>query len=183
VQRDVGVVEIEHDLARRALMRLEKKIDQQRIDAGPVAVDLVILRRMAPRRVLQPIERALAGQGLAVRPQHRAQLAGKHRERRVLAQLVMIVEVLVAQRQAEDALPHQRLDPMLDISSVAPIGEARGKPAHQPETPIHLPQQQRACVRGDAAASEARHHRTSIDRFKFKQLRRTLRLHRGVPRI
>jgi hypothetical protein len=28
VKRDVGVVEIEHDLAWRALMRLEEKIDQ-----------------------------------------------------------------------------------------------------------------------------------------------------------
>jgi hypothetical protein len=34
-QWDVGVVEIEHDLARRTLMRLEEKIDQQRIDCAP----------------------------------------------------------------------------------------------------------------------------------------------------
>jgi len=58
VQRDVGVVEIEHDLARRALMRLEEQIDEQSIDPGSLAVDLVVLRRMAPRRVLQAIERA-----------------------------------------------------------------------------------------------------------------------------
>ena len=32
VERDVGVVEIDHDLARRALMRLDEQIDQQRID-------------------------------------------------------------------------------------------------------------------------------------------------------
>ena len=44
VQRDVGVVEIEHDLARRTLMRLQEKLDQQRIDLRPVAIDLVILR-------------------------------------------------------------------------------------------------------------------------------------------
>ena len=44
VKRDVGVVEIEHDLARRTLMRLEKYIDHQRIDLGAVAIDLVIGR-------------------------------------------------------------------------------------------------------------------------------------------
>ena len=105
VQRDVGVVEVEHDLARRTVMRLQEKLDQQFINPRPVAIDLVILRSVAPRRVLQTIERALARQSLAVRPQHRMQLPGQHTEGRVLAQLVVIVEVLVAQHQAKDPLP------------------------------------------------------------------------------
>ena len=67
-------------------------------------IDLVILRRLSPRRVLQAIERALARQWLAVGPQHRVQLARQHRKRRVLARLIVIVEVFIAQRQAEDAL-------------------------------------------------------------------------------
>jgi len=96
VQRDVGVIEVQHDLARLTLMRLEEQIDQQRIDLRSIAIDLVILRRMAPWRVLQAIERALASQWLAVAPQLRAQLACQHRERRVLAQLVVIVEILIA---------------------------------------------------------------------------------------
>src|ERR1700689_4810819 len=65
VQRDVGVVEIQHDLTWRSLMRVEEEIDQQRIDPRIVAIDLVILRCMASRRVLQAIERALASQRLA----------------------------------------------------------------------------------------------------------------------
>ena len=183
VQRDVGVVEIQHDLARRTPMRLEEQIHQQRIDLRAIAVDPVILRRMAPRRVLQPIERALPGQRLAVGPQHRAQLAGQHRERRVLAQLVVIVEIFVAQRQAEDALPHQRRDPMLDVASVTPIDEAVGEAAHQPKAAIDLSQQQRTGVRGDVPAIEPGHHRTPRNRFKFEPLRRTLCRHRGIPRI
>jgi hypothetical protein len=87
VQRDVGVVEIQHDLARRSPMRLEEQIHQQRIDLRAIAVDPVILRRMAPRRVLQAVERALAGQRLAVGPQHRVQLARQHRQCRILAHL------------------------------------------------------------------------------------------------
>ena len=110
----------------------------------------------APRRVLQAIERALPGQRLAVPPQHRAQLARQHRKRRVLAQLVVIVEILIAQRQPEDALPHQCRDRVLDITPVAPIHKALGKPTHQPEAPIHLPQQQRARVRGDRASRNRR---------------------------
>ena len=122
-------------------MRIEEQIDQQRIDPRPIAVDPVILRGVAPGCVLQAIERALAGQRLTVGPQHRVQLARQHRERRVLAQLVVIVEVLVAQRQAEDALPHQRRDLMLDIARVAPIDEAFGKATHQPKAAIDLSQQ------------------------------------------
>jgi hypothetical protein len=71
--------------------------------------------------VLQAIERALPGQRLAVGPQHRAQLACQHRQRWVLAQLVVIIEVLIPQCQAENALPHQRLDLVLDIAWIAPI--------------------------------------------------------------
>jgi hypothetical protein len=67
-ERNVGVVEIEHDLARRTLVRLEEKIDEKRVDPRSVAVDLVILRAMALGRVLETIERALARQGFAVRP-------------------------------------------------------------------------------------------------------------------
>jgi hypothetical protein len=40
VQGDVGVVKIQHDLARLTLMRLEEQIDQQRIDLRSVAIDL-----------------------------------------------------------------------------------------------------------------------------------------------
>jgi hypothetical protein len=58
-----------------------------------------LLRPVSLRRMLKTIERALAGQSLAVRPHHRAQLARQHRKRRILAQLVVIVEVLVAQNQ------------------------------------------------------------------------------------
>ena len=56
----VGIVEIEHDLARRTLMRLQEKLDQQRVNLWPVTIDPVILRGMAFGRVLETIERALA---------------------------------------------------------------------------------------------------------------------------
>ena len=160
-------------------MRFEEESHQQRTDLCNVAIDLVILRRVTPRGMLQAIERALASQRLAVGPQHRAQLARQHRKRQVLAQLVVIIQVFVAQCETEDALSHQRLNLMLDIAPVAPIDEAVGEATHQPEAPVDLSEQQPAGVRGDGPAVETRHHRTSLDRFKLKQLRRTLCLHRG----
>jgi hypothetical protein len=111
----------------------------------------------------------------------RLQLPHQHREARVLAQLVVIVEIFVAQRQAEDALPDQRLHLVLDQARIAPVVEARGEPLHQRQTLVHLPQQQRPRVRRDLAAREARHHRPAFYRFKLEQLRRTLCLHRGTP--
>ena len=73
VQRNVGIVEIEHDLARRTLMRLQEELDQQRRvgTCGPSQSSPVILRGMAFGRVLETIERALARQCFTVRPQHR----------------------------------------------------------------------------------------------------------------
>ena len=69
VERDVGVVEIQHDLARRALMRLQEQLDQQCVNPRTVAIDPVILRGVAPGRVLETVQRTLARQGFAVRPQ------------------------------------------------------------------------------------------------------------------
>jgi len=180
-ERDVGVVEIEHDLARRTLMRLKEKIDQQRIDLRAVAIDLVVLHAVALRRMLKTIERALARQCLAVRAQHRGKLPGQRRKSWILAQLVVIVEVLIAKCQAKNPLASQRLDLMLDIARIAPVAEALGEPTDQPQAAINLAQQQATRIRGDVAAVEAGHHRTPINRFKFEQLRGTLCLHRGIP--
>ena len=47
IQRDVGIIEIEHDLVRCTLMRLQENIDHQRINFGAVAIDLMIWRDAA----------------------------------------------------------------------------------------------------------------------------------------
>ena len=145
VQRDVGIVEIEHDLARRPLMRLKEEIDQQRIDlywsqsiflyfslcrSGVCSTRLSVL---LPAKASQ-FERSTGGQ-----------LPGQRLEYWILAQLVVVVEVLIAQHQTEDPLPNYCLDLMLDIASVAPVagstwqtdGSARGR--DQPgQAAVHL---------------------------------------------
>src|SRR5215207_3616965 len=131
--------------------------------------------------MLETVERALARQRLAVRPHRRLELARQHRKRRVFAQLVVIVEILVAQHQAENPLPHKRLNLVLDIAGIAPVDEARRKPTHQPEAAIHLSHKQRPGVRCDCAAIEPGNNRAALNRFKRKQPRCTLCLHRGSP--
>jgi hypothetical protein len=54
-----------------------------------------------------------------------------------------IVEVLIAQRQRENPLAHQRLQLVFDKARVAPIVEADGEPPQYAQAAIDLPQQQR----------------------------------------
>ena len=93
----------------------------------------------------------------------------------------MIVEVLVAQHQAEDPLAHQGLNLMLHIPRIATVAETLGEPTDQPQATIHLAQQQTTRVRGDVAAIEAGHNRAAANRFKFILLRGTPCRHRGSP--
>jgi hypothetical protein len=51
----------------------------------------------------------------------------------------MIVEVLVAECQPENALSDQRLDTVLDVARVAPIGEALSKTPYQSKATVRLP--------------------------------------------
>ena len=65
----------------------------------------------------------------------RLELAGQHRQHRIVPQLIVIVEVLVAQRQAEDALADQRRHRVLDQLGVAAVAEAGGKAIDQTGSP------------------------------------------------
>ena len=95
----------------------------------------------------------------------------------------MIVEVLIAQPQSEHALPYQRLDLVLDQLLAARVAEAGRKPIDETDRPVGLAKQQRAGVRSDASAVESRHHQTAFNRFKAKQIRDTVCLHRGALAI
>jgi|GEM_PF-5353619 hypothetical protein len=76
-------------------MLAQEKIDKQRIDRRPVAIDLVVHGLVTLGRMLQPSERAVACQRFAVRAQNRFRFPGQHREDRILAQCVVIVQILM----------------------------------------------------------------------------------------
>ena len=100
-----------------------------------------------------------------------------------MAQLIVIVEVLIAERHSEHALADQRLDLVLDQVLAARVAEAGGEPIDETDRPVGRAKQHRAGVRGDASAVESSHHPTSFNRFKFKQIRDTVCLHRGTSRV
>jgi hypothetical protein len=161
------------------LVRLHEQIDKQRLDPGAVPGDPVIARQIRPAP-LQPVERAFAGQRRTILAAGR-QLAGQHRHGRVVAQLVVIDQIFVAQRYPEHALSDQRRHFVLDQFGRAAVGKTPSKPLDQPERPIRRPQQQGTRIRGHLAAVEPCHHRAPFDACKPKQIRATLCLHRVSP--
>jgi hypothetical protein len=179
VHRIVSGVEIKDDLLRGAAMRLQEQVDEQALDGGPVMADLVVARRLGPAQ-LQPVQRRLAGQRRAIRTPRR-ELAGDRRHRRVMAQLVMVVQVLVPESDAEHALADQRRHPVLDQVRPACIRKASREPPDQADGAIRRPKQQRPRIRGDRAAIERRLHPAAFDGCKTKQFCATLCRHRGTP--
>ena len=93
----------------------------------------------------------------------------------------MVVQVLVAQRDADDALHEQGFEPVLGVGLVMTILEAGGETAGQAENPVGGTQQKRTCVRRHGAAVEDSNHGAAFDGCKSQQVCATLCRHRGSP--
>ena len=179
VQRVVGGVEIEDDLLRRPLVHLQEQRHRQRLDRRSVIGDLVIARRFALAQ-FQPVQRRLAGHrrtGLA--PGRK--LARQHRHQRVVPQLVVIVEVFVAERNAKNPLADQRADRMFDQVLTAMIAKAIRKTTHQIDRSVGRAQKQRSGIRRHQASIKGSFHSPTFYHSKIKPLCATLCRHRGAP--
>ena len=159
-------------------MRLQEQRHEQRLDRLGVVPDLVIAADAAAQGLLEPVQRRLAGQRRAVLAA-RLELADQCRHHRIMAQKVMIVEVLVAERQAEHALADQRLQAVLDQLGRARIAEAGRKARHETDRLVGGAEQQRTAIRGDRAAVESAHNPASIHRSEIERILDTLCRHRG----
>jgi len=178
VQGVVGGVEVERDLLGRFGMRLQKQVDEQTLDLGRLVRDLTIFRRRVARQ-FEPVQRGFASHWRAVGTP-RFELAGQNRHHRIMAQVVVVVEVLIAQRDAEHALADQRGHRVFDISAIAPVAKATGQATNQTDRLVRSSQQQPACVRRHRPAVEFGHHRPPFNRCKLARFRATLRQHRGT---
>ena len=161
MQRVVGGVEIEGDLLRRSAMGLKEQIDQQGLDRRRVAADLMVAARLEPAQ-FEPVQRRLARHRRTVLAPG-FQLAGKDRHHRIMAKLIVIDQVLIAERQPKHALADQRLDLVRDQLWVAKVTEAGGKAIDEADRPVGRAKQHRPGVRSDASAVESRHNRTSFN--------------------
>jgi len=113
VDRIVGRVKIEDDLLRGRRVCLQEDIDEQALDGGALVPNLVITGGRPFRRVFQSVQRALTrDRGTVFAP--RLQLPRQNRHHRVMAQLVMVEQILVAKGNAEHPLTHQGPDFMFN---------------------------------------------------------------------
>jgi hypothetical protein len=163
VQRDVGRVHVQHDLGRRQQVLLHEGLDQELLDLRQVGDDLLVpaVGLGADGGEFQAVERALAGQGGAAIAGARPVLAGgvglasQHGQQRIVAQPVVVVEVFVAQAQAEDALLEQLRDGVFDQVGVAVVGETSGELVEEMELRLDFAEQQAAAIAGDGPAVES----------------------------
>jgi hypothetical protein len=100
-----------------------------------------------------------------------------------MAQLVMIVEVFIAQGNPHHPLHQQGFDVMLDECRIAHISEAAGQLARQSDHPVRRTEQERSGIRGHPPAVKRRHHRTAFYTCKFEQAWATLCGHRRAPPV
>ena len=147
-------------------MRLHEQVDQQRSDRHRIVTDLVIARRFKLAQ-LQPVERRLAGHRRAILAS-RLELARQHRHQRIVAQLVVVVEILVTERDPEHPLADQRRDLVLDQVRASLVVKARRKPIDQSDRTIRRAQKQRASIRRHQAAIKPRFHSTAFNGSKIK---------------
>ena len=85
----------------------------------------------------------------------------------------MIVQIFVAERDVEHALPDERGDRVLDELWLSFVSR---KPPNEIHTPVRGAQQQAACVGRQRPAVELRHHRPPSDLSKRARFCATLRL-------
>ncbi|MGY4286352.1 hypothetical protein ACVWXO_005572 [Bradyrhizobium sp. LM2.7] len=131
---------------------------------------------------LQPVQRRLARhRRVVLAPGFK--LARQHRHQRVVPQVVVIIEIFVAKRDAKDPLSDQRRDRMLDQVWAAMIAKAIGKAPHQINHPIGGTQKQRSSIRRHQASIKGRLHSPAFHHSKIKSFCATLCRHRGAPWI
>jgi hypothetical protein len=94
----------------------------------------------------------------AQRRRRRQRLDARHRrlERGITAQRIMIVEIAVSERDAEDTLAQQRRQGMIDIAPIALVDESPADLFQQTGASFRFTQQHRAAIRGDRATVESR---------------------------
>ena len=100
-----------------------------------------------------------------------------------MPQLVVVIEVLIAERNPEHPLADQGGHRVLDQILTAMIAKAGGKSIHQIDRAIGRAEQQSTRIRRHQSRIEGRFHNPAFHHSKIKSFCATLCRHRGAPRI
>ena len=160
MQLVVRHVQIQHDLLGASRVAGEERLHEELLNHLLIGNDL-FRPREKPFTGFQPVERALPRAGLSFVPLMSSvltagiSLAAQGGEKRIVAQHVVIVGVLVAQAQPYYLLAHQLLHTVLDEPLIAEVGETVRKLTKRVGGEGEFTKQQSSSVRTDHPAVEA----------------------------
>ena len=160
--RIIRGIEIEDDLLGRSFVCLRNRSTSSRLMAIRIVADLVIAARLQQLSSSR-LSVHLPASGCTVLSPRR-KLARQRRQHRIMAQLVVIVEILIAKRNPEHPLADQRHHLVLDQMPGARVMKAGRKPLRRPLLIVRRPRSSR----------QHRRDRTSIE--AWPQLRALQRL-------
>ena len=163
VQGVVGRVKIQDPFATVPVQAIDAELQKTPFQFFAVATDFVGASEFSVSQ-FQPVEARSPGQGTASIlapqsiPSQRIGLADGCSEQGISAQIMVIVEILVTQSPTEDSLSDQVLRGMFGEPLVSTILETGSDhPAHSQRVVDH-PQQQRAAIVAQVAATEIGHN-------------------------
>jgi len=90
----------------------------------------------------------------------------------------MIIEILIASGQPQQALGHQFAHGVFDQERVAQIAKARGQGARNPQTLIDLAQQEHAAIAAEVSCREVGHDLARTQGIKEQGLKVGVKLGR-----
>jgi len=97
------------------------------------------------------------------------------RQERIGAQLVVVDEILVAERQADHPLGHQPRGRMLDVGRIALVDETPGEARQQARPALDRRQQRQPALGADPPTVERRHQpATATDTLQLELARSTV---------
>jgi hypothetical protein len=186
MKRIVGGVHIQDDFPRRSAMAFDKHIHEELVDLFLRVVDLLVLPVVgfSNPKGLQSVEGTLAGQRnpaiafVAPLGSGGIQLPTHGGQQRITAQLIVIVQILVAQADPDGPLRDQLFDRVLDEPRIPTVDEAAGKLLEEVSRSIDFPQKQCPGIGGDGASIEAAYNFSAPEPLKTKLFRTTICFHR-----
>ena len=117
-------MEVEDDLARRPGKGIEEQVNEQALDGTRVDGDFAVAVGTVARRVFQPAKRALAAQRRTVGTAC-LQPIREQRQDGIETQVIVVGDVLIVQREADDPLADEGAQHMHHPARIAPVPKAR----------------------------------------------------------
>jgi hypothetical protein len=159
MQLEVGGVPIQNDACWQHGMLLHESLHQKLLHGVEVSDNLFItaVGFGADRSEFEAVEGAFARQRFALIAAQtlvakRIFLADQDGEERIVAELIVVIVIFVAQAQAENALLEKFVEGVLDAFGITVIGETASELGHEAELGFDFAQEQAAGIGGDFAS-------------------------------